>query len=358
MIKKLHIYIAKNIIIANIIIIVAVAGIYWLLLMMTEAKNIGVGNYNINTMLLCTLLLLPKNLYNIFPMISLVATLLGLGYLVKNNEIIIMQVSGMSKKHLSKVIIIIAMIIVIIISILAEIWTPKLAKKANNLKLNAINGNYLSNTANGIWLQQKNSIIYLGKILNNKLYNITKYNYQQQNLISIISASSGILKNNHHLILKNVKVIHFDYKTPKITIDYLITKTLNSNLKILQTLFNNLNDASLLQLYKYIHYNNNNLDNRQNRKYAIIFWQRIFMPISTMLMIFLALPFTFLANVRNVSSVIRILFGTLISLIFYLLIHIISLISVFSSIPPIITAILPNIIIALPLLFILFKIFA
>ena len=79
--------------------------------------------------------------------------------------------------------------------------------------------------------------------------------------------------------------------------------------------------------------------------YKFAFWQRVFAPLSVIIMILLAIPFVF-ASMRGATMGFRMLMGVMFGFGFYILNQFVGPMSVVYEVPPILAALLPSLVFA------------
>jgi len=94
--KLLERYIASACLALISLALLLVLGVDFLFAYVHELGGIGRGDYNANTALLYTALTLPRRLYQLFPMASLIGVLPALGLLSSRSELIVMPPRGFS----------------------------------------------------------------------------------------------------------------------------------------------------------------------------------------------------------------------------------------------------------------------
>jgi lipopolysaccharide export system permease protein len=101
---------------------------------------------------------------------------------------------------------------------------------------------------------------------------------------------------------------------------------------------------SLTRLREYANYLKKN--RLQASNFQLAFWQRVFQPFTTMIMVLLSIPFVFAAP-RSVSMGRRILFAIIVGFSFYISNAFFGEFSIVLQFPPMIAAILPTILFAI-----------
>ena len=102
-------------------------------------------------------------------------------------------------------------------------------------------------------------------------------------------------------------------------------------------------ELTLTELYRTMRYQKKNrLD---SGVYALAFWQRLFQPLATLIMIFLAIPFT-LGPLRSVSMGLRLMVGVMVGFLFHTTNAFFGPFSLVYQLPPPLAACLPSLLFA------------
>lgn len=333
-------YITTTIITSILLVLLILMGLEILISFIGQLGRIGKGNYGLIQAVFFVLLDMPYQLYNFFPMASLIGSLLGLGVLANQSELIVMQAAGFSKGQITKTVLKASLIMVIIAMILGEVIAPYTENIANLEQAMALSGGQALATDHGMWIRQQNEFIHVGMIANSKkLLNVTTYDFNKQHqLIETNFSNSAVFIKNHWQLN--------DIKQTKIFADRISSKIISKKVWDIQvnpsllTVSNVMpENMSLIKLADYINYlKSNGLEANQ---YEMNFWKRIFQPLATAIMIFLAIPFVF-GSLRSVTMGVRILTGVTIGFLFYILNQFFAPISLLYQVPPLLGASLPT----------------
>jgi lipopolysaccharide export system permease protein len=96
---------------------------------------------------------------------------------------------------------------------------------------------------------------------------------------------------------------------------------------------------SISGLYKYINYLQNN--ELRSEHYELTFWSKLMVPIVTLIMLFLAIPFVF-GSIRTIGMGHRILVGVFLGISLHILNQTAGVMGLAYNIPPLISAALPG----------------
>jgi lipopolysaccharide export system permease protein len=286
---------------------------------------------------------MPYQLYTFFPMASLIGSLLGLGILANQSELIVMQASGFSKGQITLTVLKVAFIMVVIALVLGEIIAPVAESYANYEKSLALSAGQAINTNYGLWIKEGDQFIHIDNVSDQThLSGISIYQFDDNHqLKKAISADQAQLNADNQWELSNIKqtLIATDHTESKTIAKELWNVRLDPTLLTISN-SNTPDTMSLIKLRDYIDYLTAN--GMQANQYQMNFWKRIFQPLATAIMIFLAIPFVF-GSMRSVTMGVRVLTGVTIGFTFYILNQFFAPISLLYQVPPLLGASLPTI---------------
>lgn len=343
--KILPLYIGTTIIKTIGIVILALISLEIFIEFSNEISDLGNGNYNFWRALIYSLMLLPTNIYQFFPMAGLLGSLMGLGLLASRSELIVMRAAGISLIEITTIVIKAACITLIIALIFGEVIAPIAQKKAIHYKNNALSSGQTLQTKKGIWVRSNSDFIHIGSVYDyGHLGDITRYQFDTNNNLLVSSFATEANYENgkwifYHItenkLFNNQKVTtdHYDSQNWQFSVD----PRLLGNEEI-QT-----DQKSLPQLYSYIR--SLNKSNLNATKYEFALWQRIFQPFASLVMILLAIPFIF-GPLRSATMGLRMLAGAVVGIGFYMLNQFAGPISIVYEFPAFFAASLPTLFVA------------
>ena len=310
-------YIFKNLMNSVLVVLLALLGIDLLFYVVNELRYVGRGDYTTGLALYYVLLKLPNKIYFHFPWAALLGSILALGQLAKNSELIILQTSGISTYRITAMVLKSILVLSIFMVILGEVLAPMGEKAGERIKMTAISSGRAVQIRGGIWVRNKDTFIHIKETsYDSTLKWVTVYNFDDNlTLKSAINASTAI-KTDAGWVLNNVQGTRF-FKDR-------IEKFTKSKLQLAQLIDINILKAasikhlerlSFTRLYKLIKVRlDNNLD---VNRYLFAFWQKVFHPISAIVMVLLAAPFSF-GLMRNVNLGAKMVAGIMVGFSFFL----------------------------------------
>ncbi len=171
---------------------------------------------SINTPIILSMLFTPSLLHNFFPFIILLSGIWFFLKIKKTDELTAINISGLSNLSIILTPGIISIIVGIFFVTTVNPLTSALIKKYENIKGSyELDQEYLAAiTENGIWIKekniQKNNIIRSSNLKNEKLLNVTIYEFDKNNeFVRRVEADSANI-TSLKWSLKNVKIINSD----------------------------------------------------------------------------------------------------------------------------------------------------
>lgn len=333
-------YLSQAVLNALLLLFLVVVGVYFVISLLGELPEVGRGDYRLAQAVVYVLMTTPQNLYALFPVIALLASLLGLSALAHHNELIVMRASGMAITKIAFLLGQVMFVVVLLVSVGVESFAPSAKHFAETQKAIAKSGGQTIKTARGIWLHQKNAFVNIETVLSSdRLGQVNIYLFDDaQRLKKTISAKEGTRVSQHTWRLRDVlqselsdtkivsrKIVGMDWRLALQSDLLAIVKTQPA-------------EMSLLQLYRYITVMERN--KIKPAQYLFAFWHRLLAPIAVMVMILLAVPFVF-GSVRHGTMGGRLLLGVFLGFAFYLANEIFGAVSIVYQLPPLLAAILP-----------------
>ena len=316
--KLFDLYIFKNILQSVLVVLFIFLALLGFIEFIAKADDIGIGNYGLNQAIQYSLLKLPSAIFQLMPIIILIGSLLALGDMSKNSELLVLLTSGVSLQRMCVSVFFSGMVLCFLTASIGEYISPKMERYADQYRtINKYQYSKLGKTGD-IWLREGDKIININLLNENKSFgNVSIYQLAGNNKLSKISrASSAGIDDYNQWILSNLSETVFN--SDGITDDYSrykIEKTkLNRDLVNLTIVKSE--DLNIVELYRFINYlDSNDLD---SSPYRMVFHSRIASLLAIPIMCLFALPFS-LGFLRKKGIGYRIILGVMIGLLYFLL---------------------------------------
>lgn len=317
--------------------------LYALMGFVNEFDNIGQHQYTLLHALGYSLLRLPERLYQVFPLATLLGTMIGLGTLSRNSELIVIRSSGVSLLRLVMAILKSALLLIVLVVIVGEVIAPPVQQYANVKRIKALSKEISLNTEYGLWARDGQNFIHVRRVSSKgQLQGVTLYQFnQQQELTSVISARNADYVDKQWL-LNQVTQTQIDTQG--------ITKTIHKQMAWGSLLDPQLVDVvsvtpEMLPLWKlgsYITYlRENGLDASQ---YQLAFWSKLIMPFTILAMVLIAIPFVFVSQ-RQTPIGQQILLGFLVGISFFILSKLMGQVGIVYQLHPLLVVSVPTLLV-------------
>jgi len=339
-------YIAKTILAAMGLVTLMLAGLQVFILFVNQLDTIGKANYGIGQATVFVLLQIPYQIYLFFPMASLLGCLIGLGVLANNRELVIMRASGMSIWQITLAVFKVAMFLIVLLTFTGETLIPKLSHMANDQKMQALSAGQSLRTAKGIWIRHQNDFISIGSIPSeNTLLNVYQFHFDDKHELRFARQMARIEKNNLGVwqAYDVAETLLHQGKTEAKSIQKM-PWDVSLNPSILSVASSEPDEMTLKDLHNYLHAQSGNHQNVQH--FQLAYYQRMIQPLSTMVMMLLAIPFIF-GPLRSSTIGYKILVGATVGFSFHILNRFFGPVSQVFQLPPEIAAFGPTLLFAL-----------
>ena len=101
-------YIAQAILTSTGLVLLVLLGLYTFMDFITELEEVGKGEYQLADVLAYLALSMPKRIYELLPIAALLGSVLGLGNLASQSELVVMRAAGISIQGINKAVMIVA----------------------------------------------------------------------------------------------------------------------------------------------------------------------------------------------------------------------------------------------------------
>ena len=316
--KTLRRYIAREILLATAMVLMALLLLFAFFDLVEEIKDLGRGNYQMRHIFRHVLLSAPAHVYEIFPIAALIGTLFALAQLVASSEYTVMRASGVSLTRMLGAILSAGLALAAITFLFGEFIGPAAEQLAQKLRSRAITGIIAQEFRSGLWLKDDNSFINVREVTTQgHLKDVRIYDFDEAaNLQSIRVARTGVFLGGREWLLGDVKQTTFS--TVRTEVSKIQSAKWQSVLepRLLNVLLvqpEQMSAASLRSFAQHLRENH-----QKSLRYEIAMWSKLTYPLAVLTMMVLALPFAYFQR-RQGGVGGRIFAGIMLGLAFYFL---------------------------------------
>jgi lipopolysaccharide export system permease protein len=345
MITLLKRYIAKTIVSSTLLTALVIISVLFIITLLGELKNMGEGDYGLIQAFVYVMLRLPNDIYQFSPMLVLLGSIVGLSILSSHRELSVMRAAGFSIHNIVYATLSIALMIILVISLMGESLAPMLSRKAEMHKENAQNAGQAVVTATGVWFHVDNNFIHVQHVIGRSLLEgVTRYQFDDLHQLQVAYYAKTLTYQNKQWVMNDVVKTEFYHDRTRSQAYPQANWDVKLNANLLNVGQVNPNDMSLPRLFNYSHYLEQN--GLQASAYKHNFWQRIFQPLASLIMIFLALPFV-LSTLSTTTLGWRLVVGVMVGFAFFILNALLGQVCIVYQVPVLFAALLPLVVFGL-----------
>ena len=291
-------YLGRIILQYTLITMLVLLGLFTFVNFLEQLGDLGKGRYGLLDALVYVVLTIPRTVYELFPMAALLGTIIGLSLLANDSELIVMRASGVSVRQITAAALKMGGLFVIAAMLIGELVSPPSEARAQRGRAAALQPNINQQPGAGLWMRDAHTYINVGEVLPDLTMlgiNIVEFGPDKK-LRSLSSAADGKFENGRWVINRVKRtVIDADGNTETAQPN---TAEWRSGVtpQILSVFFVQPDQLSLWQLRRHIRHLREN--RQQTDPFELAFWNKLMLPLSTAVMVALAIPFVFV-NIRS-----------------------------------------------------------
>lgn len=259
--------------------------------------------YQFQHVMIRCLLLVPEHLYELMPIVVLIGTIFVLSRMAQSSEFTILRTSGLSPIRALRLLTSVGLAGALLTFVLGDIIIPQANRASNSFmeRFYISQGSPIS-AMRAAWLKDHDeNYSYAVSVFQNsekKLSNVHLYAFDADNrLVQWVQAPTASINSNGTWTLENAnRSTLVDTHTPLSRIvdepeqNIVWQNNLNANVVSIATFQGS--GMTTLSLYRYIEHLE--LNAQSTNSYVFTFWQKLFYPLSCLVMVMLALPFAYL----------------------------------------------------------------
>ncbi len=336
-------YIRRQVLYSIILVLAGLLMLFSFFDLIYELRDLGSNDARLTTVLTFVALSMPGRLYELFPIAALIGTLFALAQLVVSSEFAVMRTSGVSMLGIASGPIQVGLGLSLACFLVGEFVTPMSEEAAQRMRLKETSSVVASSFRSGLWVKEETSFVNVGRVLHDAtLQNIRIYRFDSQyQLMTISQAGRGTHMRDNLWRLEDVVLTRFE--PDRTSVERIPEMEWRSVLtpRILSVLLVPPEKMSLFTLFSYVQHLRNN--QQQAGRYEIALWNKLIYPIAVLVMMMVALPFSYL-NVREGGISTKIFAGIMLGLAFHVMTRLIGHVGQLAAWPPVLAAVAPTVV--------------
>jgi lipopolysaccharide export system permease protein len=353
--KLVERYIIKTVTASIILVTCSLMGLSGFILSVNQLDDLGKGHFSLLSAALVVLLSLPYQIYLFFPVASLLGCLLGLGVLANHHELIVMRAAGISIAGVTRAVCKAALLMIIVVTLCGETLVIKGLSTARNKKLQAVHQEQVVLGDHKVWVRAHNDFILLGHVLaDNHLEQVIQFHFDDRHQLTLTRQLETAYFNQGKWYATGVRETHLypdhtDTRTQK-----SMQWAVDLDPARLRMSKRDPEEMSLFALHKILQ--TPGLPQAALLHYELAYWQRIVQPMTTVVMMLLAIPFVF-GPLRSSTMGSKLLVGVSVGFGFHLLNRFFAPVSQVLHWPPLLAALCPTLLFAMLSLYLMRKVY-
>ena len=310
-------YILRTVIKATLLTLLVLTVLTFVLSLIEELDDVGKADYEFLDAFIVALSAVPRYIYQAFPLSALIGALLGMGGMANAGELNAMRAAGMTSGRILYAVLKAGVLLMLLVVLLGDVFGPPLERYGDQLRQHRLNKQVTFSSKHGFWAKDGRVFVNVHSLApDGSLRNLLIYRFDEnQELRQITAAGLGVqvdggwlLRQVRQSIIEPDRINTRHYK--ELPWDRNIDPSVLS--------------AASVSPYKLpvwdLYYQKRNLQARgQNAiNYAVAFWNKFAVPLTTLGMLILALPMV-MGSSRSVSAGQRIFMGILIGTVFFMI---------------------------------------
>ncbi len=333
-------YIGRSVVVATLVVLSVLLALFTFIAFIAEMKMVGRGDYGTGLALAYVGLGIPRLVYQFMPIAALVGGLAGLGALASHSELTVIRAAGVSIRRITLSVFRAALLLIALAIVMGQWLAPKAERYAQELRTGALTGQPTLQTREGLWFRDGESFVHIRTMLDSqRLVGLRIYRLDARQRLRESLKATVARHDASGWRLVDVLRTRIGDDGP-LRIERLEELPWRSTIEpdLLGAVAVRPEHLSIVDLYGYIGFLvDNGLD---AARYELVFWRQLMTPVTTLIMLLLALPFIF-GPLRSVSLGLRMLVGILLGVGFYIFDQISGYVGLVYGIDPLLCALVP-----------------
>ena len=315
--KTLDRHIGVHVVRGSLLTLLVLLAVFCIVDFLDDLSDVGKADYTVVRALEYMLLTSPGRAFTLFPLAAAIGSLIGLGTLSANRELVVIRASGVSALRIAGSAMKAAFMLVVLAVLIGEVVTPYSERLALQRRSMALSDRIAVETRHGFWVRDGNSFINVRNLLpENRMGDLYIYEFDDQNRLRVATHAERGTFEEGQWVLEGIRqsTIDDDGVTRRELDRAIWYSRFEPDLADVVSV--RLESLSALGLYRFIEYlRSNGLD---TARYELALWRKLSYPLATAVMIFLALPMV-LGRLGSVGIGQRIFVGVMIAIAFHVI---------------------------------------
>lgn len=337
--KILNRYLGRYVAAGTLLALLVLLALDLFFAVIAEADEVGKGGYDWPHAAYYIALSVPGRIYQFFPMAVLLGGLMSLGALASNSELIAMRAAGVPVAGIVRAVLKTGLVLMVAAVLLGELAAPTLERKAQSLRASLQSPELALQGERGLWARDGRRFLRVETVLPDmRLLGVRVYELDEQLGMREAVYARSARYDGRRWVLEELRRSRFHRdrvdteQKAREEWAHLLSPALFKVIVVRPE------QMSAWTLARYVAYlRDNNLD---ARRYELAFWLRFTIPLSSLVMLLLAIPFVF-GSLRSGSAGQRLVVGLLLGVGFYIFNRSMNHLGLVYGLSPLLSAALP-----------------
>jgi lipopolysaccharide export system permease protein len=324
------------------LVLVVLVSIFSFLDFAEELDDIAIGNYNAIDAMVFVLLTVPERALWLVPVSALMGSLLALSLLDHHNELTVMRGAGVSSRRIMWSVVKTGLGLIVVVIIFAQFISPVLGERAWRDRALAIAGDVVIRNESGtnFWFRDGRRFISIRDMVYGRIpTEIEIYEFNEQGELAVFTEADEARAGKdgtwrlHDVVRKRYRDFDVELETwPTLEWEAFLSPVQGAVIQL---------DAESLapsDLYSYAR--DLRARGQSAERYELALWRKLNIPVATLAMVLIALPFVFGSRERSGIGQ-RVLFGAGVGVVFYLVDQVLAQLGLLAHMNPAITTSVP-----------------
>lgn len=343
-------YIGRHVLVAMLLVFAILLALLIFLELINALRTYGQGSFGLYEVIRYVALTLPRQIYELFPIAVLLGTMLGLSWLALGSELTAMRAAGISLARIAVSAMKAGFLLVVFCIVIGETVVPISDTAAQRGKAEALQwGLYRERT--GLWLRDATSFVNIGEILPDlTLLNVNIYRFDRAERLRTQTYARRARFEPPVWRLEDVNESRINDTGVRTHRAQTAIWQADVTPEVVRIFAVRPESLSSIDLYEYIQHLRRN--HQETDRYELAFWRKLCLPVSTAVMVLLAVPAVF-GQARSGGMGHRVFLGLVLGLTFDILNRGFGYLSLLYGLSPLMSVLAPIVLFLLLALYLL-----
>ena len=331
-------YVAAHVVVATLLSLLVLLSLFLFGALVDDLGSVGRGDYTLLRSLEYVALTAPRLAFSLFPVAAVVGSLLGLGLLAANSELIVLRTAGVSVGEIVRAVLKAGVVLMVAALLLGDLAAPFAERIAERRRAEALAGE--ARGGPGFWMRDGNSFVNVRRTLGaERLAGVFVYEFDSARRLRVASHAREARFVDGRWRLSEISQTRFDGEEVSGRTLPRARWSAGFTPDLVEVAAHRPEGLPALGLFRYIrHLRSNGV---RTEPLALALWTRLAYPLATGVMVFLAVPMV-LGRPRGIGLGARMVAGVFLGVAFHVVDRTTGQVSLIYGLSPMLAALAPT----------------